>query len=438
MKNFILDTNVLLYDPNALFKFAENDIILPIVVLSELDKFKSEPGELGHNSRAVARILDELRQKGDLKDGVSLGEGMGVLRVFAENMTFEFRGLKETNDLQIIGCCKELAFPGPGHGHQVVLVTKDMYMRAIADSLGVTAQDYRSDEAESCDIGKVRPAFVDVGCINKLYELRKLPWDELDPVQKTMPMENDGLILTSFDEKSSALARFKGGNLHLVNGERKELFSIYPRNAEQRLLANVLMDESIDLVVCAGAAGSGKTLLSLAAGFEHALLHKKHRGHSLDRVLITKSIEAVGNDIGFLPGSKDEKMAEWLKPFHDNMELLMRGRSESLQQLQDRGAVETDALTYIRGRSLMNRFVIVDECQNLAPRIIKTIVSRIADGSKLVLLGDLQQIDTPYLSARNNGLAYAMSKLRGEPSVAILNLEKSERSSLAKIAIQRL
>lgn len=462
MKCFVLDTSVLLYDPQSIFAFEDNAVLIPLIVLEELDSKKTERGEVGGNARCVNRILDELRHKGSLscgakineeldEDGKGTGEFLGRLYVMAENVHMDFKHLSKTNDNQIIGVAKMLAdgsvcpadLLGKIDREKITLVTKDIAMRVKANSLGVDAQDYITDRVASENIGKVAIHSVDATVINALNDKRKLAPDDFDEALGAAPEahENQCAIFRSEATGQSSLSRFSQGAWRLVNDKNDKLYSVSPRNAEQRFLADALMDEKIDLVVCNGVAGSGKTLLSMAAGFEHALNKKKHRGHHIDRLLITKAVQEVGNAIGFTPGTAEEKMAEWTKPFFDNMEFLLRKGNKSdmtLQEMQEKGLVEIDALAYIRGRSLMNRFIVIDECQNLPPNIIRTIVSRVADSSKLVLLGDFTQIDSPYLTKANNGLVYAMDRLQDEKSVAILNMCKSERSNLSKIAIEKL
>jgi PhoH-like ATPase len=425
-KTFVLDTNVLLHDDEALLAFEENDVCLPITVLEELDGIKKGPGELARNARHVSKFIDRLRSRGSLADGVPLGEGRGKLRIAAENVTFNFAGLKNSNDNYILGVTLRLAdeqkaWSAPGR--EVILVTKDINLRIKADVMGVKAQDYLNQRASGVS-GCIKDYSIGRDVVDRLY---------MEPgfaIRAEDFKENDCVIVRAHDDSSTAMTRFQRGVLRLVK-PRSEIQGITPRNAEQRFLVELLTDPNLDMVIVNGVAGSGKTLLSLAAGLEWIENLKKGR-----RILITKVIEAVGNDIGFLPGNKLEKMMEWVRPFLDNLELLMD--EEYADQYIERGRIEIDALTYMRGRSLMNRFVIIDETQNLPPKTLKTLVSRIADGSKLVILGDLQQIDNPYLDSRNCGLAYVMDKMAGLPNVGVLSMAKGERGRLARLAVERL
>lgn len=422
-KTYVLDTNVLLSDPDCLTVFEDNNVCLPITVLEELDKFKTNQGELGRNARKVSRQIDALRLAGSLSDGVSLGEGMGCLRVESENVAFGFKHLANSNDNYILGTTRRLAEKIEAMGGKVILVTKDINLRIKADVLGVEAQDYLNEKVSDSPVGSITNINLDPGDVHCFYA------DFNFGIPVSMP-ENACVVASSYDGSTSALLRVKGGQLRLVKA-RKDVNGISPRNAEQRFLADMLMDPTLDLVIVNGVAGSGKTLLSLACGLEWMHHAKRER-----RIMITKAIEAVGQDIGFLPGTKEEKMAEWVKPFMDNLELMMDG--DYIRMCMEKGLIELEAMTYLRGRSLMSRFIIIDEVQNIAPKHLKTIVSRVADSSKLVLLGDSQQIDNAYLDATNNGLVYAMSRMEDVPNVGLLSMAKSERGRLAKAAIERL
>lgn len=418
-KTFVLDTNVLLHDDEALLAFEEHDVCLPITVLEELDGIKKGPGELARNARKVSSFVDRLRNGRSLAEGVPLGEGLGTLRILAENVTFNFAGLKNNNDNYILGVTLRLS----DQVGDVILVTKDINLRIKADVLGIKAQDYMNSRVLAVT-GDVKELFIDREVIDQFYMQSDFA------CRYEGFKENDCVIARAHDDSATAMLRFQRGALRLVKPKR-EVQGIIPRNAEQRFLAELLTDPELDLVIVNGVAGSGKTLLSLAAGLEWIENKKKGR-----RILITKVIEAVGNDIGFLPGTKQEKMIEWVRPFLDNLELLMD--EDYVEQYIEKGRIEIDALTYMRGRSLMNRFVIIDETQNLPPKTLKTLVSRVADGSKLVILGDLQQIDNPYLDAKNCGLAHVMEKMTGLPNVGVLSMSKGERGRLARLAVERL
>jgi len=421
---YVLDTNVLLFDPRSLFAFDEHDVVLPITVLEELDKFKSEPSEIGANARECSRLIEALRTNGRLSEGVSLGEEMGVLRVFAENVEFSFVGLKNGNDNLIVGVAHRLQETGT----PVILVTKDTNLRLKADVFGVVAQDYKGKGEVDTEVGKVQEVEVSATDIDALYDVHLVDAPH-------MIVDGTCAVLRG-PTGQGALVRRKGQHIHLVN-DKVRPGGVKPRNSEQRLFVDALLDLSVDMVICAGVAGCGKTLLSMACGV-HLIDAGKY-----DKILITKAIQPVGSDIGYVKGTKAEKMAEWVKPFFDNLDFIVKAKGSRRapdDEIQDwtEGVLEVEAITYIRGRSLMNKFIIVDEVQNLSPKIVKTLVSRVADSSKLVLLGDLGQIDSPYLGRRSNGLAYAMNHLGNLSNVAILNMVKSERGRLATLAVNKL
>lgn len=430
-KTLILDTNVILHDPEAIFSFQENDIILPIVVLEELDKYKSEQSERGANAREFARIMERLREKGSFSSGIPLGKERGTLRVIAENAEFRFAGLSKSNDNQILGLTRKLANEFPSH--LIILVTKDINLRLKADAFGIPAQDYIGEKADATKVGIIKDVSVSDEEIDALYR-----GGEINAPEGAVDGESVIVCNKTYDHlrmrcESRGLARIQDGKLKRVNGG-KAPSGVKPKNAEQHLLVDALLDENVKMVVCAGVAGCGKTLLSMACGVELV------EGGWYDKILITKSIQPVGNDIGYTKGTKDEKMYEWVKPFYDNLDFIIRGKGRKGPLLDEwiDDTIEVEAITYMRGRSIMHKVVIVDEVQNLPPKIVKTIVSRVADSSKLILLGDLEQIDNPYVDIRNNGLAHAMNRLSGLSDVAILNMRKSERGRLANLAVERL
>lgn len=424
-KQFVLDTSVILYNPNSIFSFEEHNVFVPTIVLSELDKFKSEQSERGANAREFFRIVEKLIEDSNLTAGIPLGEGLGKLSVIGRDVTlYEPVGFDKTNDIKILGYVNYLRDICKRDDGITTLVTKDAALRVIANSCGISAEDYKGKVKEASKTGKVVKIEASDGEVDALYSGVALR-------EYGIPSGQSAIIGSG---KKTALVRFHGGAPKIVTGKVVPS-GVKPKNAEQKILVDMLLDESLDMVVCAGVAGSGKTLLSMACG-----VHLVEKG-KYDKIFITKSIQAVGNDIGYTKGSKEEKMAEWVKPFYDNLDFILRGTGKKRGPLLDdwiEDTIEVDAITYMRGRSLMHRFVIVDEVQNLHPSIIKTIVSRCADSAKLILLGDLSQIDNPYLDSKNNGLAHVMNNMAGLDNVGILNLEKSERGRLANLAIKLL
>lgn len=429
-KTFVLDTCVLLHNPESLFEFEDNDIVVPLVVLEELDEKNKDKsnGELAYSARIALRYIKDLRATGSLSKGVSLGEGRGIFKIDARDCPIAGLSAKK-NDNIIMGCALDMSKQLIS---EVVLVTRDTALLLKADALGVTAEEYIGEAKNvSTQIGIVQDLIIGQETLDVIYTTKGIGCGTAIQVDT-----GQCVLMRVEGTKSSILARRVGDDLKIIDG-KLQLSGIKHKNYEQSCLMDALYDPKIKMVVCAGQAGSGKTLLSMAAGMQ---LHKEGK---FDKVLITKSIEPVGADIGYVKGSKKEKMAEWTKPFYDNLELLVKTKPKNAQEESDLdemldNILEVDAITYIRGRSLMHRFVIVDEVQNLRPKIIKTIVSRIHDSAKLILLGDLQQIDSPYLDMRNNGLTHAMNRLAGEDDVAILNLTKTERGRLASLAVEKL
>jgi PhoH-like ATPase len=438
MKTFVLDTNVLLHDPHALYRFEENLIVIPITVIEEIDKFKKDMNETGRNARQVSRLLDDLRTVGSIAKGVSLESG-GVLRV----EVYEDQALKalppglhgEHGDNRILAVAMELkAKPGSG---QVILVSKDTNLRIKADALGLVAEDYESDKVEIEELYtgtaelKVTAAQVD--------RFHGQGW--LDGINSLLPNQ----LVTLHDEANpshSGLGRFDavtGRILPLRRGGKEGIWSISPRNREQSFAIDILLDDSIKLVTLVGKAGTGKTLLAIAAG-----LHKVAEENVYNRLLVSRPVFPMGKDIGFLPGDIEEKLAPWMQPIFDNVELLLSGHetekrhSKGYKELVAMGIMEIEPLTYIRGRSIPNQFMIVDEAQNLTPHEIKTIITRAGEGTKVVLTGDPYQIDNPYVDASSNGLTYLVERLKGLKISGHVTMMKGERSELAELAANLL
>lgn len=422
-KRFLLDTNVLLHDPRALEAFEDNEVIIPLSVLDELDKAKRFPDEKGRNARAVTRRLDELRRLGSLSEGVPLREG--AVRVELNHRTALPEGLSaQSADNRILGTALGLQREGG-----LTVVTKDINMRVKCDALGIEAQDYERDKISATPSSfyaghGVR--HVPSSLIDELYDRRFLP-------DRFEGYPNHFLLLQS-EERSghSALVRLDGkGGARLVP-PKADLWGLEPRNVEQRMAMDILMDPSVSLVSLVGRAGSGKTLLAAAAA-----LHFVLSPGPFQRALMSRPIQPMGRDIGFLPGTVEEKLAPWMGALNDNLEFLF-GDSRTLSDYKDRGVIQVEPLTYIRGRSIPNSFIILDEAQNMTPQEIKTVVTRVGEGSKIVLTGDVEQIDNPYIDFASNGLTHAVERLKFHGSVGHVTLRKGERSALATLAAELL
>lgn len=432
-RTFVVDTNVLLYDPGALFQFEEHDVVIPLTVIEEIDKFKKDLNETGRNARTVSRHLDELRAQGSLRDGVMLPGG-GLLKVdFAmggHEMPITWG--EHTNDNRILSCALRLHRDFQG---KVALVTRDTNMRLKSDALGVTAEDYRHDKI---DMDEQYAGVVHVETSRELvdnaYANGHLP---LDGFEKYKP--NQFLVLQA--DGASAMTRVdkRKNRLRLVGRHQEGVWGVFARNREQLFALDLLLDESISLVTLNGMAGTGKTLLAIACGLAMVADQRAYK-----KLLVSRPIFPLGRDIGFLPGDVEQKLSPWMKPIFDNLELLFdRGREERhktppYQSLIDQHIIEVEPLSYIRGRSIPRQFFIVDEAQNLTPHEVKTVLTRAGEGTKVILTGDPYQIDNPYVDAMSNGLTYAVERFKDSPASGHVTLRKGERSELAELAAKLL
>ena len=439
-KIFVLDTNVLLHSAAALESFADNEIIIPMTVLEELDKFKRNQDELGRNSRHVIRKLDQLREKGSLFTGVSLDNAAepdlcGSLRVvISDGALFENADMS-VPDNRILNVASMLKKQFPER--QVIFITKDINLRLKADAFGIKVQDF---EKERVDYNELftgsRTEEVSGELIDQFHQEKSIPVPEGMNIQP-----NEFVLLQdAANSKHAAFGWRRFDRLEkLHDGIAEHVWNITPRSKEQRMALHLLMDPEIPLVTLVGKAGSGKTLLALAAALE---LTEKQNVYS--RILVSRPIIPLGNDIGYLPGDKDEKLDAWMQPIYDNLEFLLRSdKRESsarrqIEEMKRNKKLELEALTYIRGRTIPNQFVIVDEAQNLTPHEVKTIVSRCGQGTKIVLTGDPDQIDNPYLDASSNGLTNIIEHMKHLPLSGHITLMKSERSPLAAAAAEYL
>jgi PhoH-like ATPase len=434
-KTFVLDTNVLLHDHTCIESFADNTVVLPMPVIEELDKFKKETNELGRNARGVIRRLDALREHGRLGDGVKMDNG-GILKIIVGSRPVGDSGLEEEiPDNKII----RVAYCLHQQGERVYFVSKDINARIKADALGIEVMDFEKQKINFDELfSGYREVIVKPEIIDAFYANRSVEIPDLD----LLPNEFVNLI-SEGTEHLTALGRAGGnGTIVPMNPKIESVFHIKPRSREQRMALELLMDDSVQLVTLVGQAGTGKTLLALAAGLEKVMVQKRY-----DRILVTRPIMPFGKDIGYLPGHKEEKLANWMMPIFDNLTYLMLKTSsgehkntvrEKIEKLQRDEIIELEALTYIRGRSIPRQFVIVDEAQNLTPHEIKTIVSRAGEGTKMILTGDPYQIDNPYLDASSNGLAYAVEHMKTQSLHGHVTLTKSERSTLAALAARLL
>jgi PhoH-like ATPase len=441
-KTFVLDTNVLLHNSQALQSFTDNNVVVPLGVIEELDTFKRNHDELGRSAREVARALDTLREKGKLTEGVPLPNG-GSLRV--ETNGSDAKLPASLSHLKMDNSILQVALSLKQKGENVVFVSKDINVRIKADALGLVAEDYESNKV---NIDELYPGWTTVtvnhSALDEFYKTGKL---SLADYKADQPFyDNEFLYLKSeIQENKTALGVYKEGlkEAQALWIKEPEAWGIRALNREQMFALNLLLNDRISLVTLVGTAGTGKTLLAVAAGLLKTMDEKKYR-----RVLVSRPIVPLGKDIGFLPGSKDEKMVNWMQPIFDNLEFildkgsLLQSESEDVdgkvQYLLDSRKLEIEALTYIRGRSIPKQFLIVDEAQNLTPHEVKTIVSRAGVGTKIVLTGDPYQIDNPYLDSSSNGMVTLAERFKGQEIFGHITLSKSERSPLSALAAKML
>lgn len=439
MKTFILDTNVLLYDPQALFKFEENDIVIPITVIEEIDRFKKDMNETGRNARQISRLLDDLRKQGSLSSGIGIKSG-GTLRVeiyeekVMKRLPPELR--EERGDNRILAVAVDVKEKKPDE--PVIFVTKDTNLRIKADAIGLVAEDYESDKVS---IDELYTGFAQLDVEPELVDrFHGQGWVELP---STFLANQFVTLRDQTNGSHTAIGKYDAEKKRLISIRRiaKEgIWSIHPRNREQSFALDALLDDSIKLVTLVGKAGTGKTLLAIAAG-----LHKTAEENVFNRLLVSRPVFPMGRDLGFLPGDIEEKLSPWMQPIFDNVELLLSGHegdkrqhNKGYKELMSMGIMDIEPLTYIRGRSIPNQYMIVDEAQNLTPHEIKTIVTRAGEGTKIVLTGDPYQIDNPYVDSSSNGLTYVVEKFKEQPIAAHVTMMKGERSALAELAANLL
>jgi PhoH-like ATPase len=433
LKNYILDTNVLLHDPNSLLSFADNHVLIPIEVIEEIDRFKRESTDLGQNARSVSRMLDGFRGTGSLSEGVDLPNG-GKLKIafykngHSGNGDGAFNGNTVDNRILLLAASIQKTQPK----NPTILVSKDINLRIKADALGLQAEDYETDRVFITDLytGMMELAVSTA----KIAEFRAKSELALDNGKKYFPNEYCTLLDES-NTKKAALAKIDASGTKLIPiiDCRDGVWGIKPRNREQHFALDALLDDRIKLVTLMGKAGTGKTLLAMAAGLKRVVNDREFR-----RLVVARPTISMGKELGFLPGSLEEKLAPWMQPIHDALEMLsdlnMGHDHRRSGDLMRSGAIVVEALSYIRGRSIANQFMIIDEAQNLTPLEVKTIVTRVGSGTKIIFTGDPYQIDNPYVDSSSNGFNYVVSKFRDQAVAAHIELQKGERSELAELA----
>lgn len=436
-KLFVLDTNVILHNAKCIYEFEEHDLAIPITVLEELDHFKRGNEDIHFQAREFLRLLDELTTDQMLESGAPRGPGLGAIRVVlcksSERAVREIF-VRDTADHRILSTAKHLTLTDTQH--EVVLVSKDANLRMKARSLGVAAEDFHADKVASFDAlytGKRIVEGMETAAINELYQTGELPLESIPPIDT--PLANEHFILRNGSK--SALAMYCTERRKFVRIPKLSAYGIQPRNAEQSFALTALLNDDIKLVTVAGKAGTGKTLLALAAALESRSRYRQ--------IMLARPVVPLSNrDLGYLPGDVQEKLDPYMKPLFDNLTVIRHQYAEhdpNAQRIREMLELEKlviAPLAYIRGRSLQQMFMIVDEAQNLTPHEVKTIITRAGAGTKIVLTGDVQQIDQPYLDGLSNGLSHLINRMMGQPIYAHVTLEKGERSALADLASELL
>ena len=437
----MLDTNVLLQDPHSIFSFEENEVVIPAVVLEEVDSKKRNLDEVGRNARQVSKLIDNLRQSGKLHEQIKLHNG-GTIRIELNHKSFHQLQeifLEKTNDNRILAVAKNLSLEEQTkeNGKQVILVSKDTLVRVKADALGLIAEDFLNDRV--VEIDHIYSGFLEVyiqkEALDQFYATGELTVSEIfnHPLYP-----NQFLIMKdALGSKSSAVGMvdWEGKKVKKLVFDQERIWGIKARNVQQTMAIELLLREDINLVTMIGKAGTGKTLLALAT----ALMQTEDLG-KYHKLLVARPIVPLGKDIGYLPGEKGEKLRPWMQPIYDNLEYLFNTKKpgELDAILSGINSIEVEALTYIRGRSIPEQFMIIDEAQNLTKHEIKTILTRVGERSKIILMGDPEQIDHPYLDEYNNGLTYVVEKFKGQQISGHVKLVKGERSMLAQLAANLL
>ncbi|WP_055667418.1 PhoH family protein [Desnuesiella massiliensis] len=456
-RTYVLDTNVILYSPAALMSFGDNDVVIPEVVLEELDSFKKDKTDLGANARYAARLIDRLRKLGNLNTGVDLPGG-GKLRVEMNHYDTELPITwdKKKADNRIIQVCKGLK----EKGEDVYLITKDTFERIKADIVNIKVEDFYEKVVPEYDnqyTGRIE-VYLSSESLEKFFHEKKISLEKLlfyseeDQKYSVPTLEvNQFVILHNMDNpKQTALGRFDGKDIVPLIFKDMNLMGINPRNVGQRFMLECLCSnaEKAPLVIIKGPAGTAKTLFSLAAGL-HKIIEEESGEYR--KILICRPNVTMDEEIGFLPGTEQEKIAPFMRPVYDNLQILVdsdeKERYKNEKELDDkvnelfqRRIITTEAVAYLRGRSIVKNWVIIDEAQNLTPKQVKSIITRVGEGSKLILIGDPDQIDQPFLDSRSNGLCYASEKMKGSPLCyqVTLKFDECERSVLAYEAAKRL
>jgi PhoH-like ATPase len=435
-KIYVLDTSVYLTNAECIYAFENNDIYVPLKVFEEIDKHKKRQDVVGSQARKIIRLWDALRSRGSINKGVRIRKGLGIIKsISASGITQE--DLPHDLDIKI-----------PDHliiatalkaqnetSSKVILVSRDINMRVIADAIGLASEDFQNNQiVDSSDniFTGITTVLVDDQRIDNFYEKKNVYLED-----KTLFPNQYVMMVSNANEKKSALGRFINHSTPVLqlSQHKKGVWGIKARNKEQSFLLDALMDPNVQIVTAIGKAGSGKTICAIAAGLEQTI---DEGSAAYSRIIVSRPVQPLGKDIGFLPGTMEEKMSPWLMPIQDNLQFLMGNNKITLDIYMQKGTIEIEAMTYIRGRSISNAFIIIDEAQNLTSHELKTIITRVGEGTKIVLTGDIEQIDNIYVDATTNGLTHAVEKFKGFELAAHVTLNKGERSRVATFAAANL
>jgi len=437
-KIYVLDTSVYLTDFKVFYSYGNNDIAIPLIVLEEIDKHKKRPNGVGVNARRIIRILDGLREKGLLHKGVRIDKGKGVAFSVSPNLDELPVGYDPSiADHQIIATALTLKTENPTK--KVILVSNDINLRIKCDAIGIIAEDYFPENIIEHG-GELYTGFIDIlvddQIIDRVYEGENIYMENISDITQFSPNQFV-MMVSSANEKKTVLTQFTNEHepLHKVKEHRAgSSWGIAPKNKEQNFAMDLLYNSNIPVVSLIGKAGSGKTLCAVAAGLEQVIGEKP----TYNRLIVSRPIMPMGKDIGYLPGTMEEKMGVWLAPIQDNLRFLFGNDDLMLESYMEKGVIEVEALTYIRGRSIQNAYIIIDECQNLTRHEVKTILTRVGEGSKIILTGDIEQIDNVNLNENSNGLAYVIEKLKEFDISGHVTFLKGERSKVATISAKVL
>jgi PhoH-like ATPase len=433
-KTYILDTSVYLTDANSIKEFKKNDIIIPLKVLEEIDKHKTRQDGVGAQARQIIRILDELRTKGSLQKGVRIEKGKGLIYTKGYNIEYLPEGFDPKHpDNQII--CVALTEKRENPKKKVIVVSRDINMRVKCDAIGIECEEYVASKVvkDSSELYTgLKQILVDEEIVDQFYAKKDV---FVEKEEHNLHPNQFVMLVSSSNEKKTALARFLSHSMplkHIFDSKGHE-WLIKPRNKEQRFSIDLLMNPDVPVVTLIGKAGSGKTLAAISAGMEQVLNTERYK-----TLVVSRPVQPLGKDIGFLPGSMEEKMRPWLAPIRDNLQYLMGNDKILMEEYLSNGLIEVEALTYIRGRSISDAYIIIDEAQNLSRHELKTIITRVGENTKIVLTGDIEQIDNAYIDETTNGLTYAVESFKETELAGHITLQKGERSKVASLAARIL